>query len=148
MAGSNEVPLSLFAPPRITMGSSPRSASGETLLLRSSEKLADHPVTVVHSLREHARLAPEGAQPTGDLIVHEALHAHLASALATYNDAMGSAARFERLLVMANPASLDAEEITDKGYVNQRKVLARRASLVDMLYADPVPVGVVVAGKV
>jgi feruloyl-CoA synthase len=59
MAESNDVRLSLFAPPRITVDSSPRTASGETLLLRSSEKLAHHPVTVVHSLREHARLAPD-----------------------------------------------------------------------------------------
>ena len=55
--------------------------------------------------------------------------------------------RIERLLVMAEPADLDAGEITDKGYVNQRKVLARRAGLVEMLYADPVPAGVIVAGR-
>ena len=29
----------------------------------------------------------------------------------------------------------------------QRQVLARRAALVGMLYADPVPAGVIVAGK-
>jgi hypothetical protein len=34
-----------------------------------------------------------------------------------------------------------------KGYVNQRKVLACRAGLVELLYADPVPDGVIVAGK-
>jgi feruloyl-CoA synthase len=48
---------------------------------------------------------------------------------------------------MARPAGLDAGEITDKGYVNQRRVLARREALVEMLYADPVPAGVVVAGR-
>jgi feruloyl-CoA synthase len=47
---------------------------------------------------------------------------------------------------MAQPASLDSGEITDKGYVNQRQVLARRAALVDLLYADPPPAGVIVAG--
>ena len=83
----------------------------------------------------------------GDLIVHEALHAHLAGALAAHNDAAGSSARVERLLVLAQPPSLDAGEITDKGYVNQRKVLARRAGLVEMLYADPVPDGVILAGN-
>ena len=46
---------------------------------------------------------------------------------------------------MARPADLDAGEITDKGYVNQRTVLAPRAALVELLYADPVPEGVVVA---
>ena len=48
---------------------------------------------------------------------------------------------------MAHPASLDGGEITDKGYVNQRKVLARRAALVELLYADPPPAGVIVAER-
>jgi feruloyl-CoA synthase len=43
------------------------------------------------------------------------------------------------------PADLDAGLITDKGYVNQRRVLANRAALVELLYTEPVPVGVVVA---
>jgi len=51
------------------------------------------------------------------------------------------------VLIMARPASLDGGEITDKGYVNQRKVLARRAALVDLLYADPPPAGVIVAER-
>ena len=46
---------------------------------------------------------------------------------------------------MADPAGLDAGEITDKGYVNQRQVLANRAALVDLLYAEPAPPGVIVA---
>ena len=37
------------------------------------------------------------------------------------------------------PAGLDAGEITDKGYVNQREVLANRAALVELLYAQPEP---------
>ncbi len=80
----------------------------------------------------------------GELIIHEAVHELLARALAEHNDAAGSSARIERLLVMARPADLDAGEITDKGYVNQRKVLDRRAVLVEMLYTEPVPAGVVV----
>lgn len=41
--------------------------------------------------------------------------------------------------MLAQPASLDDGEITDKGYVNQRRVLANRAELVELLYGDPVP---------
>jgi feruloyl-CoA synthase len=82
-----------------------------------------------------------------EVVVHAGLHEVLARALAGHNEAAGSAARVERLLVMARPAGLDAGEITDKGYVNQRRVLARREALVEMLYADPVPAGVVVAGR-
>lgn len=68
-------------------------------------------------------------------------------ALAEHTDDSGSSARIERLLVMARPADLDAGEVTDKGYVNQRKVLACRSALTAMLYADQAPPGVVVAGK-
>ena len=90
-----------------------------------------------------------GAEPApdGDLIVDRDLRDLLARALAEHNDAAGSSARVERLLVMAHPASLDGGEITDKGYVNQRKVLARRAALVELLYADPPPAGVIVAER-
>jgi hypothetical protein len=49
--------------------------------------------------------------------------------------------------IMARPADLDAGEITDKGYLNQRQVLANRAALVELLYIEPVPAGVVVAGR-
>jgi feruloyl-CoA synthase len=95
---------------------------------------------------EARKLLGEDPQPDGELVSHPGLHEFLARALAGHNDAAGSAAQVERLLVMAHPAGLDAGEITDKGYVNQRMVLAHRAALVEMLYADPVPAGVVVAG--
>lgn len=42
-----------------------------------------------------------------------------------------------RLLVLTEPPSIDAGEITDKGYVNQRAVLKLRAALVSALYTDP-----------
>jgi feruloyl-CoA synthase len=38
---------------------------------------------------------------------------------------------------------MDAGEITDKGYINQRAVLERRAGLVDRLFADPVDADVI-----
>ena len=48
-----------------------------------------------------------------------------------------SSTRIERVILLAEPPSLDANEITDKGYVNQRAVLERRADLVQRLFADP-----------
>jgi feruloyl-CoA synthase len=46
---------------------------------------------------------------------------------------------------MPEPPSIDANEITDKGYINQRAVLERRKALVERLYAalpaaDPIVV--------
>ena len=96
---------------------------------------------------EARKLLGADPRPDGDLIVDEDLRKHLTRALAGHNDSAGSSARVERLLIMAHPASLDAGEITDKGYVNQRKVLARRAELAEMLYAEPAPAGVIVAER-
>ncbi len=41
-----------------------------------------------------------------------------------------------RALLMSEPPSVEAGEITDKGYINQRMVLTRRAELVKALYAE------------
>jgi feruloyl-CoA synthase len=81
----------------------------------------------------------------GEVITDQDLLRLVAAALARHNESHGSAARVGRLLIMARPASLDAGEITDKGYVNQRTVLAERAALADLLYTDPPPPGVAVA---
>ena len=51
--------------------------------------------------------------------------------------ATGSSNRIERMMILELPPSLDAGELTDKGSINQRAVLAQRAALVDALYAEP-----------
>ena len=56
----------------------------------------------------------------------------------------GSSQRVERLLVLREPPALDAGEITDKGYVNQRAVRERRAAEVAILAVDPPAARVVV----
>ena len=47
----------------------------------------------------------------------------------------GSSNRIARAMVLDEPPSLDAGETTDKGSINQRAVLKRRAALVDELFA-------------
>ena len=49
-------------------------------------------------------------------------------------DAQGNATRIEWLALLEEPPSIDAGEITDKGSINQRAVLQRRAAQVDALY--------------
>jgi feruloyl-CoA synthase len=56
-------------------------------------------------------------------------------------EAGGSSRCVRRLAIMTEPPSLDAGAITDKGYVNQRAVLERRAGLMAGLQAEPVGVG-------
>jgi feruloyl-CoA synthase len=53
-------------------------------------------------------------------------------------DSTGSSTFVARALLLDQPPSLDAREITDKGSINQKVVLERRASLVEELYA-PAP---------
>jgi feruloyl-CoA synthase len=52
-------------------------------------------------------------------------------------ESTGSSNRIARALVLEEPPSLDAGEMTDKGSINQRAVLARRAALVEELYRNP-----------
>src|SRR4051812_22196422 len=73
------------------------------------------------------------------------LRPHLATALHRLNGQAGWAGRIERLLLLAEPPDMDAGEITDKGYVNQRAVLERRAADVARLLADPPDPAVIVA---
>jgi feruloyl-CoA synthase len=60
--------------------------------------------------------------------------------------ATGSATRVTRAILLAELPSIDAHEMTDKGSINQRAVLTRRAGLVEALYAEPPGASVIVAG--
>jgi feruloyl-CoA synthase len=48
----------------------------------------------------------------------------------------GSSNRIARAIVLDEPPSLDAGEMTDKGSINQRAVLRRREALVEELYTN------------
>lgn len=73
-----------------------------------------------------------------DLVRHPAVLERLAEGLRLYNKTNpGSSTRIERALLMVEPPSVDAGELTDKGYINQAVALGRRAVLVEKLYADP-----------
>jgi feruloyl-CoA synthase len=60
-------------------------------------------------------------------------------------DVASASLRVERLLLMAEPPSMDANEIADKGYVNQATTRSRRAHLVDDLFRDAPPAHVACA---
>jgi feruloyl-CoA synthase len=65
--------------------------------------------------------------------------------LAKHNKAAGgSSGKVGRIMLMTEPPSIDGHEITDKGYVNQRATLDRRAKLVEALYAKTPPADVIV----
>jgi feruloyl-CoA synthase len=74
--------------------------------------------------------------PLAELVRHRAVRAHVEAAVAHWNAAHpGSSTRITRLLLLSDTPSIDANEITDKGYVNQRLALERRKAEVERLYA-------------
>jgi feruloyl-CoA synthase len=69
---------------------------------------------------------------------------HIRDGLGAYNGSNpGSSTRINRLLLMAAPPAIDANEITDKGYINQRAVLENRVGEVARLYAEAPDDGVI-----
>jgi len=95
------------------------------------------------------KLAPDLAAdvPAADLLAEPRVRqafARLLQALA--EGSRGTSARVCRAILLAEPPSLDVGEMTDKGSINQRRVLAHRAILVEQLYADPPPANAIVAG--
>lgn len=81
-----------------------------------------------------AALDPEAGDDPDALCASAKVIAAIAEKLAAWNAANpASSTRIARFVLMAEPPSIDANEITDKGYVNQRATLERRAELVDAL---------------
>jgi feruloyl-CoA synthase len=58
----------------------------------------------------------------------------------------GSSTYATRAILLKDPPSIDAGEITDKGYINQRSVLDRGALIVDRLYQEPPSEDVILLG--
>ncbi|HWD28201.1 MAG TPA: AMP-binding protein [Rhizomicrobium sp.] len=66
----------------------------------------------------------------------ESLRAAIRDKFAAFNKTQsGSSTRIKRVILLAEPPSVDGHEITDKGYVNQRATMDRRRGLVDKLFA-------------
>ena len=73
-----------------------------------------------------------------DAVKHPEVIACFRRGLEAHNkECEGASSRIiARAMLMAEPPSIDGNELTDKGYINQRAGLERRAALVDRLYAD------------
>jgi feruloyl-CoA synthase len=94
------------------------------------------------------RLAPDLAPDVAAavLLADPAVRGEIAGRLADLAQlTRGTSNRIDRAILLAEPASLDIGEMTDKGSINQRAVLVHRAALVEELYADPPPPNVIVA---
>ena len=71
-----------------------------------------------------------------ELANHPAVREHIRASLARWNAThSGASQHIGRVLILADPPSIDANEITDKGYINQRLALERRRADVERLFA-------------
>ncbi|HZR85607.1 MAG TPA: AMP-binding protein [Bradyrhizobium sp.] len=72
-----------------------------------------------------------------EAVKHPAVIACVKRGLEAHNAATegASSRRISRAMLMVEPPSIDGNELTDKGYINQRAGLERRAALVERLYA-------------
>jgi feruloyl-CoA synthase len=70
---------------------------------------------------------------------------HVRKGLARWNaEHPGSSERVARAILLSDTPSIDAGEITDKGYINQRLALERRAQDVERLFAAEADTDVIV----
>jgi feruloyl-CoA synthase len=87
-------------------------------------------------------LAPDTPLPI--LVNRPEIRAALEKGLRAHNkENTASSVRIARALVLDSMPSIDANEITDKGYINQRAVLEARAAAVARLFGDEPDVGVI-----
>jgi feruloyl-CoA synthase len=90
----------------------------------------------IAACRAHAGLSE--STDVSEVIGNESVRDGVALGLAKLRaqSSGGSSGHATRGLLLAEPASVDGGEITDKGYINQRAVLTRRAGAVAMLADD------------
>ena len=85
--------------------------------------------------RDAARLPAD--TPASVVLTHPAVVQRFHDAfVALAQDGTGSSTFVARAMLMDQPPSLDAREITDKGSLNQKVILQQRAALVDELYSS------------
>ena len=87
------------------------------------------------AVRALSNLQPDAA--LADVLTSEPVLAKFQSIINTLaNTSTGSANRIARLCLLSEPPTIDRGEITDKGSINQRAVLACRADTVAKLHDD------------
>ncbi|MGZ8390290.1 MAG: feruloyl-CoA synthase [Rhodoplanes sp.] len=82
-----------------------------------------------------ALLGADAPASPAEFARHPLVREHVARAVARWNEEHGSSStRIRRIMLFADAPSIDANEITDKGYINQRRALERRKADVERLY--------------
>ena len=80
-----------------------------------------------------------------DLVKDLKVHAALQKRLTAHNErSRGSSRKIARVMLLPDPPSLDAGEITDKGYVNATAVIRHRDDYIEQLYDEGAASNVIV----
>lgn len=89
----------------------------------------------IGACRALSGLGPDAAPD--EIVGHASVRAAILAGLEAHNEHnRGTSTRFARATLLSEPPSIDANEITDKGYINQRAVLTNRAQRVQSLFGD------------
>lgn len=87
----------------------------------------------------------DAATPVAELSRHPVVIAHVSAALKKWNAGQtGLSTKVARAILLPDAPSIDANEITDKGYINQRAALERRAAEIGRLFEKNADNGVIV----
>jgi len=71
------------------------------------------------------------------VLAHHEVHAFFQALVdRLWREGTGSANRPAHAVLLVEPPSIDRGEVTDKGSINQRAVLAHRAELVEAMYSE------------
>jgi feruloyl-CoA synthase len=98
----------------------------------------------VEPCRKLAGLAADAPATATAIVGNERVRAMFSDRLlALAATSPSTSTRIARVILMAEPPSMDKGEMTDKGSINQRAVLKNRAALVDELYAAPLSSSVI-----
>ena len=88
----------------------------------------------------------EATVPLSELSRHPKVLEHVGAALKKWNAAQsGLSTKVARAILLPDAPSIDANEITDKGYINQRAALERRSAEIERLFATQPEASVIVA---
>ena len=90
---------------------------------------------------------PETASPA-EVLAHPEVRGVFRERLQSFAaTSTGSTTRIDRAVLLDAPPSIEVQEITDKGTINQKAVLKNRAELVEDLYREPVPAHVLTSSE-
>jgi feruloyl-CoA synthase len=129
---------------KLTTGTWVHAGAVRVKLIAAGNPLIQDAVITGHDRDEVGALV--FLSPAAKDLAPEALRAKIASALKALAAEGGSSMHPTRALLLEEPPSIDAGEITDKGYINQRAVLERRAAQVEQLHARRPGPAVILAG--